>query len=215
MFRFSSPTDESVRALLGSAAARSFTYDPVGQTRHDLASAPAGFRLRTFGCDLFVARTGDGSFASGDAQALFEYAKERISRFGHYPRSIARVVLGEGDFGPGLTFAAVAHHFGFASIHPGRIIDVIDEPDRFGFLFGTLPGHVMAGEERFLVTIDPPSGRVRYEIQSFSKPADWFSSLGVLMIRRFQSRFGEASCEVMIQACAAGVEGSPRDDSVR
>lgn len=32
-----------------------------------------------------------------------------------------------------------------------RIVQVVDEPDRYGFAYVTLPGHVLRGEEAFLV----------------------------------------------------------------
>lgn len=34
---------------------------------------------------------------------------------------------------------------------PNRIVWVVDEADRFGYAYGTLPGHPAAGEECFLV----------------------------------------------------------------
>lgn len=32
-----------------------------------------------------------------------------------------------------------------------RVVGVVDEPDRWGFAYGTLPGHVEVGEEAFVV----------------------------------------------------------------
>lgn len=41
---------------------------------------------------------------------------------------------------------------GPARLHvPTRIVAVIDEPDRYGFAYGTLPGHPERGEELFLI----------------------------------------------------------------
>jgi uncharacterized protein (UPF0548 family) len=34
---------------------------------------------------------------------------------------------------------------------PCRVVDVIDEPDRQGFSYGSLPGHPESGEESFLL----------------------------------------------------------------
>ncbi len=34
---------------------------------------------------------------------------------------------------------------------PNRVVDVVDEADRFGFAYGTLPGHPARGEEAFLI----------------------------------------------------------------
>jgi uncharacterized protein (UPF0548 family) len=49
-----------------------------------------------------------------------------------------------------------------------RIVAVIDEPDRFGFAYGTLPVHPECGEEAFLVVAG--QGAVRFEVQAVSKP---------------------------------------------
>ncbi|GAA0142022.1 hypothetical protein LIER_03021 [Lithospermum erythrorhizon] len=47
----------------------------------------------------------------------------------------------------------------------------------FGFAGGTLKGHLLAGEERFSVTLDE-NNQVWYEILSFSKPAHILSFFG-------------------------------------
>jgi hypothetical protein len=37
------------------------------------------------------------------------------------------------------------------AIAPCRIVAVVDEPLRFGFAYGTLPGHPESGEEAFII----------------------------------------------------------------
>lgn len=53
---------------------------------------------------------------------------------------------------------------------PCRVVAVVDEPDRRGFAYGTLPGHPEAGEESFVVMIDE-RGHVRAELTAVSRPA--------------------------------------------
>ena len=53
---------------------------------------------------------------------------------------------------------------------PCRVIEVIEEPHRRGFTYGTLPGHPEAGEERFLLE-QHPDGRVSFTITACSRPA--------------------------------------------
>jgi uncharacterized protein (UPF0548 family) len=53
---------------------------------------------------------------------------------------------------------------------PCRIVAVIDEAHRFGFAYGTLPGHPERGEEAFVVTMDK-SRFVRFEITAYSRPS--------------------------------------------
>jgi uncharacterized protein (UPF0548 family) len=57
-----------------------------------------------------------------------------------------------------------------ALVAPCRIVGVIDEETRWGFAYGTLPGHPEQGEEAFIVSISPDE-TVRFEISAFSRPA--------------------------------------------
>lgn len=61
---------------------------------------------------------------------------------------------------------------------PCRVVYVVDEPDRRGFAYGTLPGHPESGEERFCVRYDPVTDDVYAEITTFSRPALWWSRAG-------------------------------------
>ena len=58
-----------------------------------------------------------------------------------------------------------------------RVVDVIDQPDRGGFAYSTLPRHPESGRESFVVTIDGDD-TVRLEIAAFSRPAVWYARLG-------------------------------------
>jgi uncharacterized protein (UPF0548 family) len=57
---------------------------------------------------------------------------------------------------------------------PCRVIRVLREPDRTGFVYGTLPGHPECGEEAFLVTRDA-DGTVWFRIRAFSRPGRWYT----------------------------------------
>ena len=54
---------------------------------------------------------------------------------------------------------------------PCRIVSVIDGQTRWGFAYGTLPGHPEQGEEAFVISIAPDQ-TVRFEIEAFSRPGD-------------------------------------------
>jgi uncharacterized protein (UPF0548 family) len=54
---------------------------------------------------------------------------------------------------------------------PCRIVSVIDGQTRWGFAYGTLPGHPEQGEEAFVVSISPDE-TVRFEVVAFSRPGD-------------------------------------------
>ncbi|WP_006246622.1 DUF1990 family protein [Mycolicibacterium tusciae] len=61
---------------------------------------------------------------------------------------------------------------------PCRVVYVVDEPDRRGFAYGTLPGHAESGEELFLVRYDPVTDNVLAVVTAFSRHATWWSRLG-------------------------------------
>ena len=54
---------------------------------------------------------------------------------------------------------------------PCRIVGVIDGQTRWGFAYGTLPGHPEQGEESFAVSMSADR-TVRFEIEAFSRPGD-------------------------------------------
>src|SRR5207302_587006 len=68
-----------------------------------------------------------------------------------------------------------------------RVIYTIDEDDRWGFAYGTLPYHVERGEESFIVSKDKDDN-VTFTVESLSRPAHPLARLGSPIIRRIQAR---------------------------
>jgi uncharacterized protein (UPF0548 family) len=64
----------------------------------------------------------------------------------------------------------------------------VNEHNRFGFAYGTLPHHVESGEELFQVRIDDKK-QVWYEIQAFSRPRHWMARLAFPVARYYQLKF--------------------------
>jgi uncharacterized protein (UPF0548 family) len=103
----------------------------------------------------------------------------------------------------GRNVAMVAHHLGFHSMSSCRIVYVIDEPDRFGFAYGTLTEHVEIGEERFTVEFHRDTGDVWYDILAFSRPGHILVKLGYPYARYLQKRFAVGSKAAMQRAVRA------------
>jgi len=72
---------------------------------------------------------------------------------------------------------------------PCRVAYVVDERDRAGFAYGTLPGHPEAGEELFLV--ERGAGEVRFTVSAFSRPATLLAKAGGPASRRVQQVMAE------------------------
>lgn len=69
---------------------------------------------------------------------------------------------------------------------PCRIVTVIDESDRCGFIYATLPGHPERGAESFVVTIGNDD-IVRFRIDALSAPGDWSTRYAGPLGRAVQS----------------------------
>ncbi|MET8066966.1 DUF1990 domain-containing protein [Micromonospora sp. NPDC005686] len=67
---------------------------------------------------------------------------------------------------------------------PTEVVWTVDEPDRAGFGYGTLPGHPEVGEEAFLVTRGADG--VWFEVTAFSRPAQWYARAGGPVVLGFQ-----------------------------
>ena len=78
--------------------------------------------------------------------------------------------------------------------------------ERFGFAYGTLPGHAERGEERFLVEWSHEDDSVFYDVLAFSRPNHLLAWLGYPFARILQRRFARDSKEAMKEA----VDSRPR-----
>lgn len=79
---------------------------------------------------------------------------------------------------------------------PCRVVYVIDEADRRGFAYGTLPGHPESGEEVFVVAISA-AGEVTGSTRAFSRPASRLARLGGPLTSRMQVRATVAYLDAM------------------
>ncbi|MBY0505221.1 MAG: DUF1990 domain-containing protein [Bryobacteraceae bacterium] len=156
------------------AAARDFNYDA--------RLGPRGF---------FRNRT-EVVLGEGEAVWLAAVAALRSWRMGQ---------LGWCDFlapgGPavGQVVVARASHWGFWSLHPSRIIAVVQTVREYSFTIRTLQGHDERGEERFAV--ERTGDEVRYQVRSYSRPARWLGWVALPYVRYLQGRFGRESARMM------------------
>ena len=107
----------------------------------------------------------------------FETASSAVRGWVVHRRSGLRVSASHGQAEPG---AQVHLRLGIGPLSilaPCRVLWVIDEPDRAGFAYGTLPGHPESGIEQFTVT-RTGTGVVRFHLDAVSKPATWYARLG-------------------------------------
>ncbi len=133
----------------------------------------------------------------GEGKAVFQSAREALQHWGQFPAPWV-FIEPHASIEPGQTVAMCAHAFGLWWVSAARIVYVIDEPNRFGFAYGTLNAHVECGEERFLLE-RLPDGSVWYDLRAFSRPRRWFIKLGYPFARRLQKRFVKDSQQAMLK----------------
>lgn len=129
-----------------------FTYAEVGATRH--GPLPPGYRHLRYRMEL-----GRDDFAA---------AADAILTFRMHRGTGARIRASAERAAPGVRLTV-----GLGPVvAPCEVVWAIDEAQRAGFGYGTLPGHPARGEEAFLVERDP-QGRVWFSVTAFSLPARW------------------------------------------
>lgn len=147
------------------------TYREVGET---LTSG----RPEVFRHDCYEAQLGRGPQTYLRAvQGLKTWKAHRLPG--------VRVFPGEQDIQIGATSVVTLGTPVLALAAPCRGVGVVDEPTRWGFAYGTLPGHLEQGEEAFVVSTSPEE-TVRFDIVAFSRPGDSVVRLSGPIGRGFQ-----------------------------
>jgi uncharacterized protein (UPF0548 family) len=103
----------------------------------------------------------------------------------------------------GEVVAVEAHTAYLWSINFSRIVEIVDSPTRFGFMYATTALHVEEGQERFVIDFDPESGSVSYLIEAVSRPRHILARLGYPFSRAMQHRFARDS-HARIRHCILG-----------
>ena len=162
------------------------SYDAVGLTRPERATwdeRPAGYRR--FERTICVGR-GEAHWQALSAGVLDWQVKTR-SGFVVQPARRAR---------PGTDFRLLAEVGPVTVREPVRVIQVVAEPARSGFSYGTLDGHPVSGEEAFVVH-HSPDDRVWLTLRSLTRPAPrgvWRWAFPALLIaqRVYRRRYQQA-----------------------
>jgi uncharacterized protein (UPF0548 family) len=182
------PDDAAIVRFLDDQRHQPFSYPEIGATR---SVPPNGYNI-----DHNRIRLGDGPDA-------FARAVDALRRWKMFDLGWVKLVPGDAPIMEGSCVAILVKHFGFWSLNASRIVyvDGDDNPEeRFGFAYGTLPGHVERGEERFIVEYHPEDNSVWYDLFAFSRPQDLLATIGYPVSRRLQRRFARDSLRAMKDA---------------
>jgi uncharacterized protein (UPF0548 family) len=183
------PTDDEVQHFLAAQSKLPFSYPEVGASRS--SSPPAGYPLNRYRGKL------------GAGEETFSHAVAAVQSWEMYSLSWTRLYWPHTPIREGEVVAVLAKHLGFWSLNACRIIYTLDEEGRlrrYGFAFGTLPGHMEEGEERFTVEWDRESGVVWYELFAFARPKPLLAKIGYPLVRSIQRRFAVDSFRAIKEA---------------
>ena len=124
----------------------------------------------------------------GSGDAVWEAAKAAIRQWRMFPAPWTFITPSDAPIEAGTVVAMSARVWGIWWLNACRIVYTMDETDRFGFAYGTLPGHVECGEEIFMVERSE-AGTVRYVIKAFSRPRHLLARLAYPVARAQQRKF--------------------------
>jgi uncharacterized protein (UPF0548 family) len=156
------PTPTRLAALLDEQRSAPLSYPDVGATTGHL---PSGYHAVR---EALVLGRGQGVFERA-AKGIRAWAPQRAAGIDLVPPK-PDLVEGESLL---LSFRSFPFHVTAAC----RVVYVVDEPDRRGFAYGTLPGHPETGEELFSVRYEPATESVYAEVTAFSRHGTWWSRL--------------------------------------
>jgi len=189
MFFLTKPSNDRIQQLIDSWRNAPFNYAEVGRS---LGELPAGYAPN------------HGRVKLGHGEMAFNKAVEALRSWKMFDLGWASVCWPDAPIEVGTTVAVLATHFGFWSLHPARIVFLVNDDDarmrRRGFAYGTLQGHGEKGEETFIIEWRHADDSVWYDLRSFSRPGQLLTTLGHPVARMLQKRFARESTQVMLKA---------------
>lgn len=183
-FRLEQPSADDFDRAIRELEKTPFSYDPVGGTAKKL---PIGWAHHDVGVEL------------GHGEDVWQRARSAIRNWSHFDLGWVRFADPGTPIEEGQTVAFASNTLGFWTLNVCRIVYVLDEDDgeraRFGFAYGTLDGHVVRGEELFLLTRDHATDCVEFRITKFSRPNHPLVKLFSPVARAIQHRFSVDALE--------------------
>lgn len=191
MFEIVLPAEDAIRGRLAQLSGAPYSYAEVGALEHPVF--PPGYRV-----DRHRQLLGQGA-------ACHERAKAALQRWEMFNLAWIRLHPPAPPIAAGTSMGISARFLGVWNLNFCRIAYLVEdkgEVERFGFALGTLPGHVLSGEERFTVEWHRADDSVWYHVCAFSRPDRLLSRLGYPIVRQLQKRFASDSHKAMARATA-------------
>lgn len=190
MFRLFRPSEDEKLKLLTIAR-----ETPVSSPHLlTLADGALGTPPKGFVHDLSRTEIGRGLQA-------FEAARDAFLRWQQFDLGWVQVLNPSAEIAPGQLVGVEAHTACLWSMSLNRIVEAVDSPSRFGFMYGTTALHVEQGQERFVIDFDPSTEAVFYLIEAVSRPRHPLARMAYPFSRAMQRRFTRDS-HARLRRCA-------------
>jgi uncharacterized protein (UPF0548 family) len=192
MLSLRKPSVDALRRFMAAQAKLPYTYEAVGATAE---TPPAGYvvdRTRT---------------KLGEGEPVFRSAITALRRWQQFRLGWVEAWSPDTPIQPGEVVAVMGRAIGVWWLNACRIVYIVDEAgpiSKFGFAYGTLPGHVESGEERFLIEWNRGDDTVWFDIIAFSRPNHFLTRFGYPVVRSLQKQFGRDSSSSMLKAVRLG-----------
>jgi uncharacterized protein (UPF0548 family) len=187
VFRLRTPDPEHLSHFLARERTSPLTYTEVGASFD--GQLPDGYHHVRAGTEL------------GQGDDVWARARAGIREWAAHGGAGITVAPADAPISEGTTVAVITAVGPLRVLAACRIVRVVDEANRFGFAYGTLPSHPEEGEEHFVVSRDVDStgdgGTVRFDVVTFSRPHDLLTKLGGPIPRRLQAHATEQYLEGM------------------
>jgi uncharacterized protein (UPF0548 family) len=174
----------SVKEFLERQTRAGFSYQEVGLTQN--ATRPAGYFL-----DSTRVTIGKGQEAFSRARAALRWAMHNSP--------ILQIKPIDAKLEVGSIVCLQVGWAGISLLNACQVVYVIDQPQAFGFGYGTLHDHPARGEERFLLE-HQDNNDVVLSLFAFSKPSSWLFWLGLPATRLMQAFFTRTYIQNMKRA---------------
>ena len=189
MFLLRRPAEEQIRRFLLAEQHKPFSYPDQS------ATGPATPRGYTVDHNRIMLGTG---------RDVFKRGVEALKRWEMFNFAWLSLCWPDAPIKMGTTVGVLAQLPGLWSLNACRIVFVIDEEGevrRYGFAYGTLPGHVERGQESFVIEWHSKDDSVWYDIFAYSRPNQVIAKIGYPITRLLQKRFARDSMKAMLRAC--------------
>jgi uncharacterized protein (UPF0548 family) len=188
MFTVIEPSERHIKEFLAEQKDLPFSYKEVGASK---SVVPQNYPI-----NHHRIRVGSGV-------ADYARAKNALQSWTMYKLDWTRIYPPDAPIAIGETVVVIVNHHFCWSMNSCRIVYVLEEneaTERFGFAFGTLPGHSETGEERFTVEWNRDDDSVWYELLAFALPHHILAKIAAPFVHFVQRKFALDSQKAMQKA---------------